>query len=54
LRTVEVLKEILKNFWYRLKWKGKFVIGGLMIIGWDLRGFFERRKRKGVKDENTI
>jgi len=52
--------KILKNFWHRLKrfirhdfitillWAGKFVIGGLIIIGWDLKQFFERKKGKEV------
>lgn len=51
--------EILDDFWYRidyfirhdivtiLMWTGKFVIGVLMILVWDLKQFFEKKKRKG-------
>ena len=39
--------EVMEDFWYRLKWKGKFVIGMLLIIGCDLEQFFERKKKKG-------
>ncbi len=62
MRTVEVLKEILEDFWYRLNyfirydfitilmWAGKFAIGFLMIVIWDLKQFFqffERKKKRG-------
>ena len=32
-----------------LMWTGKFVIGFLMIVIWDLKQFFERKKRKKKK-----
>ncbi len=42
--------EILDDFWHRLKWFIKFVIGILMMGYFDLEQFFEKKKRKeGVK-----
>jgi len=57
---VRTITEVLEDFWYRLdyfirhdrvialKWLGKFVVGMMIIIVWDLKAFFQRKiKKKG-------
>lgn len=46
-RKLRTMTGILKDFWFRLKWKGKFVIGILMMACGDLKQFFEITKKKG-------